>query len=182
MAAKVNPEGARTNDSSGDLTIAQLAPPMPLPWPRPGIDTADIDWKAILAALAASLTGVAASGGDQRQSQCRVQFCIYRNASETTDSLTPRPGTGDVDPRNSGRGLSFFDSLARLGSGKWIAINPALLVSLTAVNDNLLSGHWSVRPITQENLEAWAATRGTGLESPFTTEIRAAIVDRGRVP
>ncbi len=96
---------------------------------------------------------------------------IYRNASGTDDSLTPRPG---IDTWVEG-GLSFYDSLDTLRPGK----DTTRLRRLRAIYDRDPPGHVTVRPESQAELEEWASARGTGVQHPLTQELRAAITAAG---
>jgi len=100
---------------------------------------------------------------------------IYRSASGTPDSLTPRPGIDDVP----GGGLSFFDDVDHPGikRGKVVEVDSDLLKSLQVIHDNDPPGHVTVRPYTHEELVAWAATRGTGEIHPFTQELLNAVTN-----
>lgn len=98
---------------------------------------------------------------------------VYRSASGTPDSLTPRPGIDDVP----GRGLSVFDSSDNPGvkPGKVVEIDPDALRSLTVGHDNNPPGHITIRPSSHTDLVQWAATRGTGQVHPFTQELLNAV-------
>jgi chorismate synthase len=103
---------------------------------------------------------------------------IYRSASGTPDSLTPRSGVDDV----AGGGLSFFDSLNNPGvkPGKYVEVDTSKLVTLIAIPDNNPPGHVTVTPGSLQALQDWAATRGTGQLHPFTAEILAAVTNIGK--
>ncbi len=102
---------------------------------------------------------------------------IYRNASGTGDSLTPRMGIDTTIPQG---GLSFWNSIDKLNPGKYVAIDPTKLNSLTAILDNNPIGHVTVMPNTISELESWAMSRGTGIVHPFTQELLNAIVEIGK--
>lgn len=105
---------------------------------------------------------------------------LYRSASGTDASLTPRPGIDDTSLE--GGGLSFWDSLdnPNLQSGKYVAIDPSKLRMLVVVNDNVPPGHVTVRPSTLEALRGWASSRGTRARHPFTQELIDADLRTGR--
>jgi len=115
MAGKANPEGAGTNDGTGDLRIAQVAPPMPLPWPRQGVGTVDVDWKAILAALAASLTGLVA-GNDQRPQQ---QY-VVRGGLATAQSFRNKADEIDPTGRLLNASVQTFPNVPPEGLGAYL--------------------------------------------------------------
>jgi len=97
---------------------------------------------------------------------------MYRNASGTADSLTPRPGIDDI----AGGGLSFWNSLDALNPGKYVVVDASKLQQLKAVLDNNPIGHITVSPATLQELQAWAATRGSGIVHGFTQELLNALV------
>ncbi len=101
---------------------------------------------------------------------------IFRNASGTADSLTPRLGVDDVP----GGGLSFFRGLEYLQPGKYVAVDPNKLNSLTAILDDAPPGHVIVAPETYAQLQEWAATRGTGITHPLTQEVINAVIEFGK--
>ncbi len=94
---------------------------------------------------------------------------LYRSASGSADSLTPRPGKDDVP----GGGLSFFDSKEnpRVKPGKVVEIDPKQLSSLQVRMDDDPPGHVTVYPKSYAALQEWAATRGTGWVHQLTLEI-----------
>ena len=97
----------------------------------------------------------------------RFTGMIYRNATGTPSSLTPRPGVDDLP----GGGLSFFNSIDKLNPEKYIAIDASKLQRLTAILDNNPPGHVTVAPPTLVGLQEWAATRGTEVIHQFTQEL-----------
>lgn len=103
---------------------------------------------------------------------------IYRSASGSPDSLTPRPGHDDVP----GGGLSFFDSLDNpgIGSGKYVEVDTNKLQGLQAIRDNVPPGHVTVTTSTHKELQEWAATRNTGQVHPRTREILDAVTGSGK--
>ena len=104
-----------------------------------------------------------------------IQGKIYRNATGTADSLTPRPGIDDA----VGGGLSFFNSVDRLRPGKFVEVDPAKFNHLGAILDNPVTGHVSVGPAAHASLVEWAATRQTGSVHPLTQELLNAVVGQG---
>ena len=101
---------------------------------------------------------------------------IYRAASGTPDSVTPRPGIDD----HPGGGLSFWNSVAHLPPGKYIEVDPGRLRNLVVRLDNGPPGHVTVAPPSFTLLVDWAATRGTGVIHPLTQELLGAITRFGR--
>jgi hypothetical protein len=81
---------------------------------------------------------------------------LFRSASGTPDSLTPRPG---IDDGLDG-GLSFFDSIENPGvkPGKVVEVAPNRLRSLQVKMDDDPPGHISVRPESHDALQNWAAS------------------------
>ncbi|MBE2201483.1 MAG: RHS repeat-associated core domain-containing protein, partial [Anaerolinea sp.] len=126
------------------------------------------------------LVGGATAGVAHRLSEGR----IYRGASGTPDSITPRPGIDDVPGSQGQLGLSFFDSLdnPNVKPGKYVSIDVARLSNLEAHFDNIPLGHVSVRPPTLHELQGWSATRGTGQIHPFTQELFDANFQKGIKP
>lgn len=106
---------------------------------------------------------------------------VYRGGSDSADNLTPRPGK-DTDAGDPKRGLSTFDSLEKaLRPGeKAQVIDTSKLTSCGA--HCTPDGHVSLRPGTQEELEAWAKTRGTGDVHPLTKEVKEAVVGTVKRP
>jgi hypothetical protein len=103
---------------------------------------------------------------------------LYRSASGTPDSLTPRPGSDDLP----GGGLSFWRSPdePRIGEGKYVEVDPGKFRDLLVAEDQGLQGHVLVRPASLSRLREWAATRGTGAVHPLTRELLDAVTDIGR--
>jgi hypothetical protein len=99
---------------------------------------------------------------------------LFRSASGTADSLTPRPG---IDDGPDG-GLSFFDSVENPGvkPGKVVEVDSSKLRSLQVNMDNDPPGHVTVRPSSDMDLQAWAASRGSGSVHSFTQEILDAVM------
>ena len=118
--------------------------------------------------IGAVLAGIALVNGSSTPTR------LFRSASGTADSLTPRPGYDDT----SGGGLSFFDSVENPGvkPGKVVEIDPNRLRSPQVKMDDDPPGHVLVRPGSDMELQHWAATRGTGVVHSFTQEILDAIV------
>ncbi len=106
---------------------------------------------------------------------------VYRGGSATDDNLTPRPGKDTTGPK---RGLSTFDTpekAAKTGA-KYQIIDTDKLKRLKPHKDK--SGHVSLRPATQKELDDWAASRGNPDKQPhpLTDETRRAIVGSGTIP
>jgi len=102
---------------------------------------------------------------------------IFRSASGSPDSLTPRPGIDDLPDG----GLSFWDSIDHIKPGdKYVEVDTGRLRNLRVVPDNSPPGHVTVRPPTLSDLRAWAASRGTGRVHPSTQELLDAVVYRGK--
>ena len=104
---------------------------------------------------------------------------IYKKATGSFDSLTPRPGIDDLNLETGG--LSFFDSLENMSQAmpfkhgdKYVTVDPQKLNGLDVIFDNVPPGHVTVRPPTLEALREWAATKGTGVAHKFTEIIRNA--------
>ena len=102
---------------------------------------------------------------------------LYRRGSKFPDNLCPRPGL-DVD------GLSTFDSLDRAvdPGEKAQVIDTSKLKTMLAVPTEPPPGHVCLTPGDAQSLAEWAATRGTGVVHPLTTELLSAIVDTVRRP
>lgn len=108
---------------------------------------------------------------------------IYRKASGSADSLTPRPGVDDLNLENGG--LSFFDSIENMVNNlplkpgdKYVVVDPKKLDGLDVILDNTPPGHVSVRPPTLDALKEWASTWKTGTVHRFTEIIKDAIVGK----
>jgi hypothetical protein len=115
---------------------------------------------------------VTGNQGDEAVAETR----IYRAASGTPDSVTPRPGIDDLP----GGGVSFWSSVAHLSPGKYIEVDPGRLRDLIARFDGNPPGHVTVAPPSSALLADWAATRGTGVIHPLTQELLGAITRLGR--
>ena len=105
---------------------------------------------------------------------------VYRVGSSTDNNLTPRPGKDTEGPK---RGLSTFETLeeaARPG-GKAQEIETDNLSNLDAIQNGSGSNtHVSIRPERQEQLEEWAAARGSDETHAYTAEVRSAITQEVR--
>jgi hypothetical protein len=97
---------------------------------------------------------------------------VYRSASGTYQSLTPRPRDTE--------GLSTFDTPDRM-RGKIKIIDAQKLRSLEAVTDG--GGHVSIRPKDMGEMEGWIASRDTANENPhpFTQELMDSIVEASEI-
>jgi len=158
MAGKANPEGAGTNDGTGDLRIAQVAPPMPLPWPRQGVGTVDVDWKAILAALAASLTGLVA-GNDQRPQQ---QY-VVRGGLATAQSFRNKADEIDPTGRLLNASVQTFPNVPPEGLGAYLRngqIGVTTLVQILAIPGATVFADPLFSPDTGEVINPYHALLG----------------------
>jgi hypothetical protein len=104
---------------------------------------------------------------------------VFRTASGTDDSFTPRPGKDTEGPK---RGLSTFDSPEKAPAGRAHKIDLDLLKPpLGAIADG--HGHISIVPLTEEGvtddekLREWAKFRKTGQQHPFTKIVLEARVE-----
>jgi hypothetical protein len=97
-------------------------------------------------------------------------------------NLTPRPIT---DTSEDPRGLSTFDAPERAAppnGGKVQVIDTERLRTLITVEDRANPGHVTIRPVSQEELDEWAASRGReDVVHPLTREVQEAIIDEGRI-
>jgi RHS repeat-associated protein len=86
---------------------------------------------------------------------------IFRNASGTPDSLTPRLIKDIINPITQGKtpGLSFWNSFDKLNPGKYVAVDTSKLKNLNVIFDNDPEGHVTVTTVLNE-LTSWANTRG----------------------
>ena len=106
---------------------------------------------------------------------------IFRKASGSPGSLTPRPGIDDLDLEKGG--LSFFDSIENMmqqtplkKGDKYVQVDPKKLDGLEVIFDNDPLGHVSVRPPSLAELKDWAISRGTGVIHKFTEIVKKAVV------
>lgn len=97
-----------------------------------------------------------------------VQNLVFRSASGTPDSMTPR--LGDVN------GLSASNSLANALPGKNQVIDVSKLNNLCAVCDNPKTGHVSIMPKDPTQLQGWMNSRGGTKVHPLTKELMDAVV------
>lgn len=97
---------------------------------------------------------------------------IYRGGTRTDGNLTPRPDSEDITTGLSAH--TRLEGAARPG-GKYA---PQRTV---AVQDSA-SGHVSIKPRDGGSIETWAGTRDTHEASPYTQDIRDALVGEGKVP
>jgi hypothetical protein len=101
---------------------------------------------------------------------------VYRTASGTDDSFTPRPGRDTEGPK---RGLSTFDTAAAAPKGRRHVIDlDRLPPGLKGIRDE--NGHVSIVPVTEAGMVddvrlcEWAACRGTGRRHDFTEAVLRA--------
>ena len=109
---------------------------------------------------------------------------IYRNASGTADSMTPRPGVDDVRKGSRLPGLSAATSVGGLDSGKYVELDVAHACScgLDVIHDKP-DGHVTIRPANDPNdekLKSWSATRGTGKPHSYTESLLGGIRSKGK--
>ncbi|UQN71680.1 RHS domain-containing protein [Burkholderia multivorans] len=109
---------------------------------------------------------------------------VFRNASGTPDSLTPRLGKDTTRIDGKEPGLSAATSEAGLDSGKYVALDVRKLCScgLQATHDKS-NGHVTIRPINDpadSKLADWAKSRGSGSIHPLTEGILGAVTGRGK--
>jgi len=109
---------------------------------------------------------------------------IYRNASGTADSMTPRPGVDDVRKGSRLPGLSAATSVDGLDSGKYVELDVAHACScgLDVIHDKS-DGHVTIRPRNDPNderLKSWSATRGIGRPHLYTEGLLGRIRSKGR--
>ena len=94
---------------------------------------------------------------------------IYRSASGTPNSMTPRP--------KDSTGLSAANSLENALPGKQQVIDTSKLKNLCAVCDNPKTGHVSITPKDMSQMQGWIDSRGSGTVHPLTQELMEAVVD-----
>ncbi|WP_230951315.1 RHS repeat-associated core domain-containing protein, partial [Burkholderia stagnalis] len=109
---------------------------------------------------------------------------VFRNASGTPDSLTPRLGKDTTRIDGKEPGLSAATSEAGLDSGKYVELDVGKLCScgLQATHDKP-NGHVTIRPIndpTDSKLTDWAKSRGSGSTHSLTEGILGAVTGRGK--
>ncbi|WP_269765456.1 RHS repeat-associated core domain-containing protein [Burkholderia ubonensis] len=109
---------------------------------------------------------------------------VFRNASGTPDSLTPRLGKDTTRIDGKEPGLSAATSEAGLDSGKYVELDVGKLCScgLQATHDKP-NGHVTIRPIndpTDSKLTDWAKSRGGGSTHSLTEGILGAVTGRGK--
>jgi RHS repeat-associated protein len=109
---------------------------------------------------------------------------VYRSASGTADSMTPRPGVDDVRKGSRSPGLSAATSIDGLDSGKYVELDIAHACScgLDVIHDKA-DGHVTIRPANDPNdekLKSWSATRGTGKPHSYTEGLLGGIRSKGK--
>ena len=109
---------------------------------------------------------------------------VYRGASGTSDSKTPRPGVNDVRKGSGPPGLSAATSIDGLDSGKYVELDVAHACScgLDVIHDKS-DGHVAIRPAndpTDKKLKSWSATRGTGKPHLYTEGLLGGIRSKGK--
>lgn len=104
-----------------------------------------------------------------------VDGLIYRSASGTAQSMTPR--LIDIN------GLSAATTLeSKALSGKIQIIDTSRLKDLCAVCDNPVTGHVSIFPRDMGSMPGWIKSRGGSEIHPLTQELMNAIVGSTRKP
>ena len=96
------------------------------------------------------------------------EVLIYRAASGTPSSMTPRP----VDAK----GLSAANSLENALPGKNQIIDTSRFTNLCATCDNLATGHVSITPRDMSQMQSWIGSRGGVEIHPLTKELMDAVV------
>ncbi len=96
------------------------------------------------------------------------QDIIYRSASGTPSSMTPRP----VDTT----GLSAANSLENAIPGKNQIIDTSRLTNLCATCDNVATGHVSITPKDMSQMQSWINSRGGTAVHPLTIELMNAVI------
>ena len=108
---------------------------------------------------------------------------VYRSASGTDDSFTPRPGPAPAkdDTVGSKRGLSTFDRPDRFSDQDRVQEIDLERLSgpLRGLRD--VDGHVSIVPVNSSGavddaaLKEWASFRKSGRQHPFTKIVRDAV-------
>ncbi|OXJ14070.1 RHS repeat-associated core domain-containing protein [Burkholderia sp. AU6039] len=109
---------------------------------------------------------------------------VFRNASGTPDSLTPRLGKDTTRIDGKEPGLSAATSEAGLDSGKYVVLDVKKLCwcGLQATHDKP-NGHVTIRPINDSadsKLTDWAKSRGSGSTHPLTEGILGSVTGKGK--
>ena len=104
---------------------------------------------------------------------CPCEGLVYRSASGTPDSMTPRPKDSE--------GLSSAISLEKAMPGKNQIIDTSKLKNLVAILDNPKTGHVSIVPKDPCEMEGWIKSRGSGEVHPLTKELMDAVVGTAKV-
>jgi hypothetical protein len=106
---------------------------------------------------------------------------LYRSASGTAASMTPRPGKDTEGPK---RGLSFFETIGRVpgrGAIKVLVVDAAKIGAPLGTEDHG-DGHLSLVPHTTDGsidddaLREWAQARGGAATHPLTQKVLDAVV------
>ncbi|WP_228350881.1 MULTISPECIES: RHS repeat-associated core domain-containing protein [Limnobaculum] len=109
---------------------------------------------------------------------------IYRGASGTASSVTPRPGTDDVR-KDKPPGLSAALTTDKLSPGdKYVELDVATLRAggLEVINDKA-DGHVTIRlpdDPEDEKLKEWAATRGDEENHDATSCVLSSVTGKGK--
>jgi hypothetical protein len=128
-----------------------------------------------------TLTGALSRGAGGSMSAATADAAVHD--SDTDENFTPRPPS-ESHPRGDDTGLSTYDTpeAASPKGGKVQKIDTSLLKCTVACPDASPPGHVSVRPVDPAEIPDWMATRGTGAASPYTQDIKSAIIDTVIVP
>ncbi|MDF3822736.1 hypothetical protein P3G55_22755 [Leptospira sp. 96542] len=94
---------------------------------------------------------------------------IYRSASGTPDSMTPR--------EKDANGLSAANSLENALTGKNQVIDTSKFKDLCATCDNPKTGHVSITPKDMSQMQDWIDSRGGTEVHPLTRELMDSVVD-----
>ncbi|WP_139093441.1 RHS repeat domain-containing protein [Delftia sp. JD2] len=133
-------------------------------WSGAAVDAAGIAIDGVAAAIPVVPGGVGASIAAYRSiDSAKDGTLIYRSASGTPNSMTPR--TVDV------QGLSATNSIEKSLPGKIQVINTAKFKNLCAVCDNPQTGHVSIKPIDMNQMQGWIDSRGSNSMHPLTQEL-----------
>src|SRR5258706_41979 len=116
----------------------------------------------VIAAVASVGAEQCATNDTCQQEAVQTAQTIYRSASGTPDSLTPRLVKDVLEPLTEGKtpGMSFWNNIDKLNSGKYIAVDVTKIKNLSVVFDNNPEGHVTLTT-SLEQLTEWANTRGS---------------------
>jgi hypothetical protein len=115
-----------------------------------------------------ALNAAKAGAASAATSEATTEGFIYRAASGTPSSMTPRT----VDTK----GLSAANSLQNALPGKNQIIDTAKLKNLCTVCDNPKTGHVSIMPKNADQMQDWINSRGSSQIHPLTQELMDAVI------